>query len=160
MLPGIFTARKRSCGKVMFLHLSVSHSVHGGGGLPSPLACRQTWGFGQIPPGYRPPPGRSPWADLPPDEDPPGQTPPGRPPGQTPWADTHSQMQTPLLRPPLCRPPSLDADPPDVDPLMIRQQAGGTHPTGMHTCPPVFFKISLRFFSPPNPISNTLLNFS
>ena len=26
----IFTVRKRSCGKVMFLHLSVSHSVHGG----------------------------------------------------------------------------------------------------------------------------------
>ena len=25
------TARKRSCGKVMFLHLSVSHSVHRGG---------------------------------------------------------------------------------------------------------------------------------
>ena len=24
----IFTARKRSCGKVMFLHLTVSHSVH------------------------------------------------------------------------------------------------------------------------------------
>ena len=24
----IFTARKQSCGKVMFLHLSVSHSVH------------------------------------------------------------------------------------------------------------------------------------
>ena len=30
----IFTALKRSCGKVMFLHLSVSYSVHGGGGLP------------------------------------------------------------------------------------------------------------------------------
>ena len=33
----IFTARKQSCGKVMFLHSSVSHSVHrrgvrGGGG--------------------------------------------------------------------------------------------------------------------------------
>ena len=26
----IFKARKRSCGKVMFLHLSVNHSVHGG----------------------------------------------------------------------------------------------------------------------------------
>ena len=29
--PRIFTARKRSCGKVMFLHPSVSHSVHRGG---------------------------------------------------------------------------------------------------------------------------------
>ena len=28
----LFTVRKRSCGKVMFLHLSVSHSVHRGGG--------------------------------------------------------------------------------------------------------------------------------
>ena len=26
-----FTARKRSCGKLIFLHLSVSDSVHGGG---------------------------------------------------------------------------------------------------------------------------------
>ena len=30
----IFTVRKRSCGKVIFLHLSVSHSVHKGGCLP------------------------------------------------------------------------------------------------------------------------------
>ena len=29
----VITVRKRSCGKVMFLHLSVSHSV-GGGSLP------------------------------------------------------------------------------------------------------------------------------
>ena len=28
----IFNVRKGSCGKVMFLHLSLSHSVHGGGG--------------------------------------------------------------------------------------------------------------------------------
>ena len=31
--PKFITARKRSCGKVMFLHLSVSHSVNGGRGL-------------------------------------------------------------------------------------------------------------------------------
>ena len=51
----IFTARKRSCWKVMFLHLSVSHSVHGGGVCPS--ACWDT------PP---PPPPRQtpPWADT------------------------------------------------------------------------------------------------
>ena len=29
----VFTARKRSCGNVMFLHLSVSHSVHRGEGM-------------------------------------------------------------------------------------------------------------------------------
>ena len=28
-IDNIFTALKRSCGKVMFLHLSVSHSIHG-----------------------------------------------------------------------------------------------------------------------------------
>ena len=31
----IFTARKRSCSKVMFLHLSVSHFIHRGGVYPS-----------------------------------------------------------------------------------------------------------------------------
>ena len=36
MIPEtIITTRKRSLGKLMFLHLSVSHSVHSGeGGLP------------------------------------------------------------------------------------------------------------------------------
>ena len=37
---GIVTVRKRSWGKVMFLHLSVSHSVHRGGVCPS--ACWDT----------------------------------------------------------------------------------------------------------------------
>ena len=37
-----FTVRKRSCGKAMFLHLSVSHSVHGGGGVCLPSACWDT----------------------------------------------------------------------------------------------------------------------
>ena len=36
---------------------------------------------------------------------------------QTPWAKPHP-MQTPM----------------DADPPRIRQQAGGTHPTGVHTC--------------------------
>ena len=73
----IFTARKRSCGKVMFSHLSVSHFVHGRclplvqGSLPHPL--------GQTPPSQAPP-GRHP----------PGQKSPlGRPPRQTPsWKHT------------------------------------------------------------------------
>ena len=47
--------RKRSCGKVMLLHLSVSHSVHSGRGLPT-HPCRQTWGEGLgRPRGCRPP---------------------------------------------------------------------------------------------------------
>ena len=29
----VITVRKQSCGKVMFLHLSVSHSVHRGGAV-------------------------------------------------------------------------------------------------------------------------------
>ena len=36
----VFTARKRSCGKVMFLHLSVSHSVHRGALHPGGLHPR------------------------------------------------------------------------------------------------------------------------
>ena len=54
---------QRSCGQVMFLHLSVNHSVHrGGGGL-----C-----LGD-PPGQRHPPDRDPQTETPPDRDPPGQ---------------------------------------------------------------------------------------
>ena len=34
------TARNSSCGKVMFLHLSVSHSVHKGGVCPGGGVCR------------------------------------------------------------------------------------------------------------------------
>ena len=34
-LNPFITVRKRSCGKVMFLHLSVGHSVHRGGVYPS-----------------------------------------------------------------------------------------------------------------------------
>ena len=40
------TAHKRSCGKVLFLHLSVSHSVHrggGGGSLYGVTSCLATW---------------------------------------------------------------------------------------------------------------------
>ena len=40
-LCNIFTVRKRSYGKIMFLHLSVSHSVHRGGGFPWERATRQ-----------------------------------------------------------------------------------------------------------------------
>ena len=62
----------------MFLHLSVSHSVHGGGYTP--------------------------WAGTP-------NPPPG--PGTPPWAGT---------------PPRA------VHAGRYGQQAGGTHPTGMHSC--------------------------
>ena len=44
----IITARKRSCGKVMFLHLSVSHSVHRG---VSAIHPRADTPLGRHPPG-------------------------------------------------------------------------------------------------------------
>ena len=73
----------------MFLHLSVSHSVH--------RRC------------------------LP-------HTPPGRPPGQTP----PGHMTPPLFRHPLGTHPR--ADTPSAQCMLVYgQQAGGTHPTGMHT---------------------------
>ena len=53
----IFTARKLSCGKVMFLHLSVSHSAHRGSPWQRPPLTETPWQrpFGQTPPGQRPP---------------------------------------------------------------------------------------------------------
>ena len=54
------TVRKRSCGKVMFLHLSVSHSVHRGGEVYTPQADthpgRNTNHLGKHPPGQTLPP--------------------------------------------------------------------------------------------------------
>ena len=50
------TARKLSCGKVRFLHLSVSHSVHRGRGFPNrepPPRQRSPWT--ETLPGQRPP---------------------------------------------------------------------------------------------------------
>ena len=55
----IVTVRKRSCGKVMFLHLSVSHSVHRGGCLPQCM-------LGYNPPGKTPPRHHSPGQKSPP----------------------------------------------------------------------------------------------
>ena len=82
----IITVRKRSCGKVMFLHLSVSHSVHGGVGGVCLSACWDTPPWVDTPVGQTPPLGgvclsacwdTPPWLDTPA-----GQTPPPR------WADT------------------------------------------------------------------------
>ena len=63
----IITGRKRSCGKVMILHLSVSHSVCRGEGVCLSVCC-----------------------DMPP---PPGRYPAGRHPlGKHDWVDTPHQM--------------------------------------------------------------------
>ena len=65
----IFTVRKRSCGKVIFLHLSVSHSVHGGCLPQCMLGCTlpgrhhpwaETHPSGHTPPLHRPPTSRRP----------------------------------------------------------------------------------------------------
>ena len=96
---------KRSCGKVMFLHLSVILFTGGG---------RE---------GVCPPP---PWM----------QTPKG-------WADL------PRCRTTMVGQTSPDADPPHSDPPWVgqtphtcSQQAGGTHPTGIHTCLYIFLVTS------------------
>ena len=63
----VFTVRKRSCGKVIFLHLSVSHSVHRGVSAQCMLGIHHPQA--DSPPGQTPswadPPGRPPWADTP-----------------------------------------------------------------------------------------------
>ena len=90
----IFTARKPSCGKVMFLHLSVSHSVHRGCVYPSTqrvgVCIPVCNGERVLPlgPGVYTPPGQTPS-------------------GQTPcWADTPSGHTHPLGRhPPYTHPP-------------------------------------------------------
>ena len=62
----IITARKRGCGKVMFLHVSVRHSVYRGRGSPWK---RPLWI--EIPPGQRPR-----WTEATPGQTSPRQRPP------------------------------------------------------------------------------------
>ena len=65
------------------------------------------------------------------DPHPVGQTPLNADPlRQTPCMQTPLVGQTPLGRPPWMQTPPSWADTPPP----IRQQAGGMHPTGMHTC--------------------------
>ena len=62
---------------------------------------------------------------------PPGQTPTGQtPPGQTPPCPVHAGIHTPLAQCMLGYTPSGSAQ----YMLGYRQQVGGTHLTGMHTC--------------------------
>ena len=102
LIKDLITVRNEVA-KVMFLHLSVSHSVHRGvylllGGVPAPKGVHA-----HPPPGSRYPPGRcTPLAGTPP-----GQVNPSRqvhPPGRhTPWAGTppskYTPQQVPLLSP-------------------------------------------------------------
>ena len=101
---------QRSCGRVMFLHLSVSHSVYGG--CVSQHALRQTsqHALRQMPP----------QADI--SQHTLGQTPPQadisqHALGQTPPGQTYPGMHWGRQPPPL-----------------MATAADGTHPTGMHSC--------------------------
>ena len=106
----IFTVRKRSCGKVIFLHLSVSHSVHRGDTLPRqvPPSGRYTpragtppppWQVFPLPPGQVHPPGQvyPPGRYTPRQVHPPRQVhhPPGR---YTPQAGTPTPPRQSLQR--------------------------------------------------------------
>ena len=98
-LFGLLRPANEVWGKVIFLHMSVSHSVHIGGG-------GSTWAG-------------TPWQVHPPGRYTPRQVHP-------PW-QVHSSGQ---IHPPAGSPPAMQAG--------IRQQAGGTHPTGMHFCQIMF----------------------
>ena len=85
----IFTARKQSCGKVMFLHLSVSHSVQRGGLFQHTTSrgcvSQHAMGRGMYThrqtlhcPGQTSPRQTCPWADTSPGQTTPPQTPPGK----------------------------------------------------------------------------------
>ena len=111
--------------KVILLHLSVIHSVHGGGaasvhvGIPPPPLGADT-----------PLGPDTPSEQIPPEQNPPGNRPP--PPEQTPpWEQTPPGPDTPHSRhPPGTRPPT----PPGKQTPAYGLRAAGTHPTGMHSC--------------------------
>ena len=121
----------KKLGKVIFSVACVKNSVHGGG---------STW---QVPPGQVSPPGQVPPGQVHPlvrytpqgRYTPPRQAPLGR---YTPWAGTpprqvHPQQVPPLQRYPLAGTPQGSyTSPPDN--TGYGQWAGGTHPTGMHSC--------------------------
>ena len=157
----------------MFLYLCVILFTRGGSAqLPS---NKQTWGWAD-PPGQTPPPGCRPprqtpgcrppwgWADpLDADCRRVGQTPPGLgrpPPGlgrpfPQSWADPPGLGRPPWMQipPGLGRPPWMQTLPwvgQTPHPTRYGQQAGSTHPTGMHTClfiqssKPVAFVITFK----------------
>ena len=135
----IFTARKRSCGKVMFytclsviLFTGVCVSQHASGCLPlGPGRCTLPWvdTFRTHLPGQIPP-----WADTPLGRQSPRQTPPGQ---TSTWADT-SWADIPLGRHPLQDTPPSGQTPPRQTPPDTHKlgspQSDTSHPTGMHCC--------------------------
>ena len=133
---------QRSCGKVIFLHMSVIQFTGEGvcGRPPKQTSLADT----PPPLGRHCPRQRPPCADIPlvvtPGQTPSGQTPPwaDTPPTAEPlWVDTIPGQTPTLGRPPL---------PPVQCMLGYGQQAGGTHPTGMHTCFMIFLDIFWIYF--------------
>ena len=116
----VITARKRSLGKVMFLHLSVILFTGWGVCIPACNGANTPWAD------------TPPWADSPTGRHPRGrQTPPDRHPtplDRSPWADNPPGQTTPLGR----HTPRRTQPTPDT--IGYGQQVGGTHSTGMHTC--------------------------
>ena len=100
--------------KVMFIHLSVSHSVHRGvgGGIPS---CTEA---DTLPPPKQTPRSRHPRADTPSE-----QTPRSRPPWNRPHGADPPEQTPPANTPQSRHPPGETATAVD-----------STHPTGMHSC--------------------------
>ena len=78
-LINIITVRKRSCGKVVFLHLSVGHSVHRGvsASVHAGIQLPTDTPLGKQPAG-KIPPADTPQADTPLGRHPRADTPPGR----------------------------------------------------------------------------------
>ena len=110
--------------KVIFLHLSVIHSVHRGG-LPQcmlgyhhhpPTRYQSPWTRSPPPGSRHPPRGDPPAADPPEETPPPEQTPPG---GDPPLEQT---------------PPRKQTLPPGKQTPAYGLRAAGTHPTGIHSC--------------------------
>ena len=77
----VITGRNEVVAMVIYLHLSVIHSVHRGGGLPQCML------------GYHHPPGDPPGVDTPQDQTPPEQT---HPPWDPPWDQTPRSRHHPL----------------------------------------------------------------
>ena len=122
----LITGRNEVLAKVIFLHLSVIHSVHRGGGTwpgTPPDQVHPPWDQVNPPPGPGKPSPLGP--GTPPDHPPRDQVHPlgpGTPPGPgTP------QDQVPPPGP--GTPP-----PPEQQPPEYGQRSAGTHPTGMHSC--------------------------
>ena len=124
MYASFVTGRNEVVAKVIFLHLSVIHSVHRGG-LPQCML-----GYHPLPPQSRPP-----WEQMPPrSRHPPEQTPP-RP--DPPWEQTPSLPSPPEQTPPGTRPPGTKPpgpDPPGPDTPQDQTPPGSRHPPREADC--------------------------